>query len=368
MRLSAGTILKILLVKFALSPLLFIKKIGSRLLPQADMSPQVVRMREISRESPLILQIETTNVCNAACVFCAYSNMERKKGVMSLPLFERIVNEYSAMGGGSVSLTPLGGDVLLDPHLLERLRILDACPQIQQISFTTNAIALGRYSDDEVRWILKVIDCIQVSIGGLDAETYKTMYGVNQFAQVQRAMERLLTLKNEVAEPPQVSFAFRTNDWKFELRFWSQLEQFRRRGAFVSHIWTYANYAGLVRNDDNVKIEIHDGTMEKLMTCIYPAVHMAIGWDGRVTACGCTDFEGRELRIGQAGEESLEQVWSGQKRIGILNSFAMGTIPQICLECSAYMSDSAIFSKTFCKDIASHRPLPPEYFQQFWGG
>jgi radical SAM protein with 4Fe4S-binding SPASM domain len=357
-----------LLLNLAKSPAQTLVKIGRRFLPHADTFPQLLRMREITQETPIILQIETTNICNSACVFCAYPKMRREKGVMSLPLFEQIVNEYASMGGGSVSLTPLVGEALLDPHLLERLRILDECPQICQISFTTNAIALERYSDEEVRSILKVIDCIQVSLGGLDAAAYTTLYGVDRFIQVQRAMERLLTLKNEVADPPYINFAFRTNDWKFELRFRRQLKNYRQRGAFVSHIWTYANYAGLVRNDKSLKLEVFDGNMEKRLTCIYPAVHMAIGWDGRITACGCVDFEGTELRIGQAGKDSLSQVWSGKKRMEILDSFAAGKLHNICRECSAYMRDSAIYSKPFCRGITPHRPLPQEYFQQFWGG
>ena len=365
---SADTMLKIFLVEFVKSPINTIMEIGHRFIPKADTSPQVIRMRELTNGTPLILQIETTNVCNSACVFCAYPKMTRAKGVMSLSLFKQIVNEYALMGGGPVSLTPLVGDALLDPYLLERLKILDSSSQISQISLTTNAIALARYSDEHVLQILKIMDCIQVSIGGLDAATYKTLYGVNHFDRVEKALERLLTLKGEVPAPPHINFAFRTNDWKFELRYRQKLEEYRRRGAFVSHIWNYANYAGLVRNDAKLKLEVIDGGMEKRLTCIYPAVHMAIGWDGRITACGCADFEGTALKIGQAGENPLNQVWSGEKRMAILDSFAMGKIPGICRECSAYQPDADIFSRSFCRGIMPHRPLPPEYFQQFWGG
>jgi len=365
---AAGTILKILLVEFAKSPLHAMAEIGRRFLPGMDDSSQVLQMREITRQAPLVLQIETTNICNSACVFCAYLKMRREKGVMSLPLFEQVVAEYAAMGGGPVSLTPLVGDALLDPHLLERLRILDASPRISQISLTTNAIALERYSDEQLRQILQIIDCIQVSIGGLDAATYETMYGVKRFPMVQKAMERLLTIKDEVANPPNINFAFRTNDWRFELRFRKQLEEYRRRGAFVSHIWTYANYAGLVQNDARLKLEVIEGAKEKRLPCVYAAVHMAIGWDGRITACGCADFEGKELKLGQAGEDPLPEVWRGEKRKSILKAFTRGKLPQICQRCSAYQPDAAIFSRPFCKKIAPHRPLPPEYFQQFWGG
>lgn len=362
-------ILKTMLVQLATSPWQTLAAVGRRFVPSADNSHQVQQLREITRKTPLILQIETTNVCNSACVFCAYTKMKRPKGVMDLKLFERIVAEYAAMGGGPVSFTPLVGDALLDPHLLERLTILEGCPQVSQVSLTTNGIALERYSDDEVRRILQVMGCIQVSIGGLDAATYKKMYGVDRFPRVQKGIERLLALRKEVADPPYINFAFRTNDWKFELRFRRQLAGYRRQGVFVSHIWHYANYAGLVHDDDRLQLKvIEDPGMEKRIPCIFAVVHMAIGWDGRITACGCTDFEGTALRIGQAGEDSLGEVWSGKKRQRILDSFAAGKLPQICRQCSAYLPDKTIFSSTICRGIQPHGPLPATYFQHFWGG
>jgi len=365
----AGVILKIMLVEFIKSPRQTLADITRRFLPQDDMASHIMRMRERAHETPLILQVETTNACNANCVFCAYPTMQRAKGIMSLPMFEQIVNEYASMGGGPVSLTPLVGDALLDPHLLERLKILDACPQVRQVTMTTNAIAFERFSDDEICQILKVMDCIQVSVGGLDPETYKSLFGVDRYEQVRKGMDRLLTIRNEVASPVNINFAFRTDDWKFELRYWRQLHNYRKRGAYISHIWTYANYSGLIqKKNTKQKLEVIESGTKKPQTCIYPAVHMAIGWDGKITACGCVDFEGKALNIGQIGEESLKQVWFGKKRRAILDSFSEGKLAKICFDCSAYKPDSDLFSRMFCREINPSARLPPEFFQQFWGG
>ena len=361
-------ILKTLVVRFAESPLDTLAEICRRLLAGREVSPQVLRLRKVTRETPLILQIETTNVCNARCVFCAYPGMQRDKGVMSIPLFERIVKEYAAMGGGPVSLTPVVGDALLDPHLLDRLRILDACPQVSQTSLTTNGIALDRYHDKELRCLLEQLDCIQVSIGGLDRVTYAALYGVDRLPQVQQGVERLLALREGVSDPAHITFAFRTNDWKFTRRFRRQLDEFRHRGVFVSHIWTYANYSERVKSDDKLNLVVIDCPMEMRSTCIYARVHMAICRDGRITACGCADFEGDALGIGQAGKDTLAEVWAGEKRFGILDSFRKGAPAEICRKCSAYQPDDIAFSSKFCRGIEPHRPLPLEYFQQFWGG
>ncbi len=315
----------------------------------------------------MILQIETTNVCNAACVFCAYSAMQRKKGVMSMALFNKVINDYAAMGGGPVSLTPVVGDALLDPHLLERLHILSAHPLVNQVTMTTNAIALDRYTDEDVSFLLASLDCIQVSIGGLDPATYRSLYGVDRQPQVQDAMERLLTLKRELANPANITFAFRTNDWKFEIRFKQQLDEYRRRGAFISHIWTYANYSGVIKSDSEMNLQVLEGSSKKSESCVYACVHMAVCWDGRVTACGCADFEGKSLWIGQAGKDSLGELWCGEKRSRILDSFHNGRLAPICSQCTAYQPDS-IFAQPFFKDVNPRQPLPLEYLHQFWGG
>lgn len=350
------------------TPLKTLNGLRRLLLPRFRARARVLRMRNLTREAPLILQIETTNLCNARCVFCAYPSMTRRKGVMSMPLFEKVVKDYCAMGGGPVSLTPVVGDALLDPHLLERLGLLRAAPEISQISLTTNAIALERYSDVQIGYLLETLDCIQVSIGGLDSETYVKLYGVDRFTQVKREMERLLDLKDSVPHPAKISFAFRTNDWKFDFLFRRQLKEYRRRGVFVSHISSYANYAGLVQSDEKLKLNVIDGQEKKPEPCIYASVHMSICWDGTITACGCADFNADSLRIGQVETDGLSQVWSGDKRIAILNSFGLGKPPGICRKCSAYAPDTTIFSETFCKQIVPHQPLPLKYFQQFWGG
>lgn len=353
--------LKIFMAVFKQSPLNALADVGRRLFSKVKVPAQVGRLQKITREAPLILQIETVNVCNAVCAFCAYSSMKRKKGVMSLPLFEKIVKDYADMGGGAVSLTPVVGDALLDPHLMDRLRILEAHPEINQISLTTNAIALDRYSDEDVSLLLKTLFCLQVSIGGLDAETYKLMYGVDRFAQVQQAMERLLRLREKISRPANLTFAFRTNDWKFETRFKQQLDEYRRRGAFVSHLWTFANYSGLVQNNEKLNLVVHKSQVNKCRTCIFPSFHMAVCWDGTITACACTDLEGNRLMIGHAEKDTLAEVWFGKKRAGILDSFTNGTLSKICRQCSSYQRDTN-FAQPYFNDVRPHQPLPLDFF------
>jgi MoaA/NifB/PqqE/SkfB family radical SAM enzyme len=358
--------LKVLTVGMAFYPRETLASVLRRLKPASKMDPQVLRLRAITREAPLLLRIETINVCNAACAFCSYTGMKRKKGVMSMALFEKIVKDYADMGGGPVSLTPVQGDALLDPHLIERIRILEANPKINQITLTTNAIALDRYSDEEVCYLLKTLDCIQLSIGGLDAETYRTMYSVDRYEKVQQSMNRLLKLKQSIPKHSAIAFAFRTNDWRFELRFKRQIKELRSKGVFISHIWLFDNYSGLVKSDKKRNLVVVDTFSKQDRVCIYPSVNMAILSDGKVTACGCTDIEGGGLVIGHTEKNSLADIWSGKIRREMLDSFERGQPPIMCQRCSAYQPDS-VFSRHYFKDVRPHQSLSRDFYHLFWG-
>jgi MoaA/NifB/PqqE/SkfB family radical SAM enzyme len=360
--------IKTVLFGLANSPVDTLGKIRQRLLPSKKLKAQVARMQAIAGETPLILQIETINRCNSACVFCAYPKMKRDKGTMTMSLFKKVVLDYAAMGGGPVSLTPIGGDALLDPHLIERIRLLSENPRINQVSLTTNAIALERYSDEDVRYLLTALDSIQVSIGGLDPQTYKTMYAVDRFQTVEKAIDRLLKTNNTLLRPVDILLAFRTNDPQFEKRFKERLDDYRRRGAFVSHISTYANYSGLVQRDPARKLVVAERPEESQGNCLYGCISMAVCWDGKITACGCADVEATALSIGHAERDNLADVWSGEKRRQVVDSFRGADPPNICRHCSAYLPDATAFSRPYFGVFEARQTLPPGFFREFWGG
>ncbi|HEY5512180.1 MAG TPA: radical SAM protein [Geomonas sp.] len=349
-------------------PLHSLACVARRYLYRLWMPARVERLRSLAKEKPFVLQVENTNICNAVCVFCAYPSMQRKKGVMSLPLFEKIVSEYAELGGGALSFTPVVGDALLDPHLVERLRMLERFPSIDQITMTTNGIALERYSDDAVKYLLKSLYCIQVSIGGLDRSTYLSQYGVDRFPETQRGMERLVGLSKEVENSARLTFAFRTDDWKFPLRFRKELASYRRAGVHIGHIWNYDNYSGVVSKDEHPQLVIKENSADKPAACAYPSIHMAVCWDGRITACGCVDFEADKLSIGNAESGTLAEAWSGARHAGILDSFARGKLAPTCRECSAYKPDHTLFAQPYFEQVRPQKPLPLRFYREFWGG
>src|SRR2546423_11615304 len=70
---------------------------------------------------PEIVQIESTNICNAKCVFCPRDDMHRRQGVMSFDLFRKIVDECAQLGITHVRVHNYG-EPFLDRHLTDKVR------------------------------------------------------------------------------------------------------------------------------------------------------------------------------------------------------------------------------------------------------
>src|SRR6266705_1178700 len=91
---------------------------------------------------PFELHLELTNLCNADCVFCPYQFQTRETQFMPDEVFHKAVDDYVSSGGGSMGLTPIVGDALIDPKFVARVNYLRSRPTIDRIWLTTNAILL----------------------------------------------------------------------------------------------------------------------------------------------------------------------------------------------------------------------------------
>ena len=136
------------------------------------------------RESrPLMMSCETINICNNKCIICTNRLDTQKKEIMSMELFEKVLKDYSEMGGGKLSLTPRTGELFLDPHLADRLRLIRKYPKITGLSVTTNAVLADQFNEHDLRFIVNNFEKIQISTYGLDEEEYFTMTQRNVYSK-----------------------------------------------------------------------------------------------------------------------------------------------------------------------------------------
>lgn len=119
------------------------------------------------------LTIEITTRCNERCVHCYLPNKLKDSGLtMEISKIKSLVDEYSLMGGTSVTLT--GGEALLHNDLIELMRYIYS--RNLKIAIYSNLIALTDTQIDVMREV-NVSD-IQVSLYGVTPSVHDRITGV----------------------------------------------------------------------------------------------------------------------------------------------------------------------------------------------
>jgi len=324
------------------------------------------RINTITSNKPLILKIETTNICNARCCFCAYERSKRPRTVLNMDLFDKALNGYCELGGGPVTLTPVTGDVLLDPYLMQRFDRLKSFSGITDVSFTTNLIAHDKLSDTDWSHILRRLRYLQISIGGYDSKSYFNMFGVNSFDKVWAGLHRISAIKKQSGSGTRLAITLRVPDVKALLE--SKITVMLKDLGYdqISGISSFGNWCGDV-DSCNVTMPIQiNAPVEKGDCCCMPALFMAILSNGLVTGCSCVDHNG-DLEIGSLYNDSLSKIWHGMQRMDLCQSFTKVKLYKLCVDCSSYTSIRTMLTEKYLEGL-SLKHLPTKFYDQFGGG
>lgn len=315
--------------------------------------------RGSGRMRPRMVVCETLNVCNSDCVFCPYSMQARPKGLMPMARFRQVLDQYAAMGGGPLSLTPMVGDVLLDPHLVERLEAARAYGAAFSPSVTTNLFALGRLDDARLDRVLGLLDRMQVSIYGMTAEESAQLTRRGLFEDFCANLRRLADRLAAHPAPPAVHVAVRATG----PRTHADVDAFLlahagRTFPIESLIWEYRNWGGRM-GGPLPGAATFTPTPSHKGACALPAVAMQVFWDGRVSACACCDFDAcGDLALGHMDEAPLEELFNGPRSQRLWQRHVSGDLPDVCKGCTFHVPLSP---------MAPQHPIVA-HVQQFVGG
>jgi MoaA/NifB/PqqE/SkfB family radical SAM enzyme len=291
------------------------------------------------------LQVSVTNVCNARCSFCAYrivADTGRPTGVMKMDVFKKALDEYSALGGKSIDLTPTVGDPLLDPTLIEKIRYCHEHTNIHDICLTTNAIAMCK-RDMFKQLVDAGASTVCISLPGLDTETYKQVYGIDRYPDVIKGIAVLLDYNKSRGEPSRVILRFR-NPQKPSVLIHSK--------DFIEHIKPYLsdkvtcnftvdfdNWGGSIGETDMYGImKLRKVPTRHNIPCAN-LFNFMVRYDGSVRLCGCRlkDNEDDGLVVGNIFQNSLAEIGQSKKVHEIIEGFYQGKRPSTCEECSFYI-------------------------------
>src|SRR3954467_1127963 len=154
---------------------------------------------------PEIVQIESTNICNAKCVFCPRDDMHRRQGVMSFELFQKIVDECADLGITHVRVHNYG-EPFLDRHLTDKVRYAKE-KGIKEVGMISNGSLI---TERVARGMIEAgLDAINISVdaGGKDVFE-QTRIGLN-YDKVIGNIERLVRIRTELGrQRPKLILSF----------------------------------------------------------------------------------------------------------------------------------------------------------------
>jgi MoaA/NifB/PqqE/SkfB family radical SAM enzyme len=292
---------------------------------------------EAMRLRPFELHLELTNLCNANCVFCPYQFQQRRAEAMRDEVFFKAVSDYVAIGGGSVGLTPIVGDALIDPKFLERARYLRSLPEIDRIWLTTNAILLDRVGIDDV--LDSGINAINISTAGFDREMYERVYRNASYPRMLKNVRQLVERNAAKGNPVAVTICLRPDRPLDELMKDPDFQPILALSPQLDFTWSYTTANGRIKREDlPASMKIRTVPRRKKESCVQLFNGPIVLSNGDILACACVAAidASNDLGIGNILTEDLLGAWTGERLRQIRAGFPNGGLNATCEGCDMY--------------------------------
>ena len=280
--------------------------------------------RDRSPVLPEIVQIESTNICNAKCVFCPRDEMHRAQGVMSRELFRKVVDECAALGITHVRMHNYG-EAFLDRYLAEKVKYAKD-KGIKEVGMISNGSLI---TEKVARAIVEAgLDAINISVDAGGKEVFdRTRIGLN-YDKVIANIERLVRIRTELGRVhPKLILSFvRQNNSADEQAF---IEHWRGTADKI-HITELHNWAGTLNHESDVNYP-----------CYRPWLTFTVLWDGRVSLC-CADFDGRTV-LGDLNTHTIREIWNSDAYRAVRREHLESGGPDVCRACDLPRKDSPLW-------------------------
>jgi len=249
------------------------------------------------RDYPLLVDLELSSACNLKCPMCYTITDEFKskvkKGFMDFELFKTIIDEVAGKVY-SIRLS-LRGEATLHPKFIEAIKYAKD-KGIKEVSTLTHGGNLN------LEFFKKVVDAgidwITISIDGINEE-YNKIRKPLKFKDTLKRLQDIKKYKDEnnlikpVIKVQGIWPAIRPNPTKYYETI-----------APLVDLVAYNPLIDYLRKD-------HEIVYEENFACPQLYQRVVVGSDGQVMMCS-NDEDGEEI-IGNAYEESIYNIWHGEK-------------------------------------------------------
>jgi radical SAM protein with 4Fe4S-binding SPASM domain len=280
--------------------------------------------RDRATRLPDIVQIESTNLCNAKCVFCPRDEMHRRQGVMEFDLFRKIVDECAALGITHVRVHNYG-EPFLDKQLVDKVRYAKA-KGIREVGMISNGSLI---TEPLARGMIEAgLDAINISVDAAGKDVFERTRLNLDYDTVIGNVRTLVRLREESGRRrPRLILSFVRQDNSADeqafIQEWSKV-------ADKIHITDLHNWAGTLNSRSDVR---------------YPCYRLwqtfTVLWDGRVSLC-CADYDGRNV-LGDLRTSTISEIWNSKPYRAVRRQHLESGGPEICRSCDLPKKDSPLW-------------------------
>lgn len=275
---------------------------------------------------PDIVQIESTNICNAKCVFCPRDDMERDQGIMSWDLFTKVADECAALGIGHVRLHNYG-ESFVDRKLVDKIAYAKK-KGIKEVGIISNGSLI---TEAAARGVVEAgLDAINISLDAAGKDVFESTRLGLKYDKVMAGVEHILAARQAAGRRhPKLILSFvRQNNSAEEQAF---IDRWSTRADKI-HITDLHNWGGALNRESDVRFP-----------CYRAWLTFTVLWDGRVSLC-CADFDGSHI-LGNLNTDSIAGIWNNELYRQTRRDHLDHGGPSVCQSCDLPKKDSPLWIK-----------------------
>ncbi len=243
------------------------------------------------------LQIETTNICQAKCVFCQHDKF-KEFGTMTDELYQKIIIEASQLSNLQLFIPMLTGEPFCDKQIIERIKYARERMPWVAIQLYTN----GSLLTFDIIQKLKDIQgfSLSISLNGLNPETREKVMGLKDWTHVIRMAH--------YAE--QIGLPYRVTLVAYPEITPEEVSSFIKAGGMAIQ---YQSWAG----------QQFPYTRNRWTSCIRALNHMTIRYNGDANLCCFDPFS--KVSFGNLNNQTIEEIWTSAGRQEYIKNHKAGS-------------------------------------------
>ena len=253
---------------------------------------------------PEIIYIETTNLCNANCIMCPHSKIERNPSIMRDEIFYKVIEHLkeAAVKGKQIFLHK-EGEPLLDPQIMERIAYADRMlGQYNEIGINTNAMLLDGKKAKQL--LESGIGTVYFSVDGVSKKEYEAIRINLNFETVVENIKHFFKLHQQKKSKVRVimQMLIQNDDSNSAEAFKNMWKKYPCE-FYIKKMHGYL--------DGGHSSQTLKRSHSQVNTCTDPNRIEVVFTDGNVGLC-CWDYN-NEYNIGNVMEDSLITLFNNER-------------------------------------------------------